>query len=197
MPKKENKEWLQSWCDDTNNANLPRVLLIGDSITRAYQGSVREALKDTCCVDCIATSYAIDMPIYHKLIQAFVKDSSYTLIHFNHGLHGIHVSKRTYKSRVKKLIGKIGKNKKIVFATTTIVYLGATRRKHGVWMKRVRERNVAITELADEFGCAINDLCACSTEFPREYYLEDGIHHAPQGIEVLANAVVRSIKNAL
>ena len=197
MRQKEQKEWLQSWCDDTNNSDLPRVLLIGDSITRAYQGVVREGLKGICYVDYVATSYAIDSPIYHKLINVFVQDSDYAVIHFNHGLHGIHISKRTYQSGVKKLIKKIADKKKIVLATTTLVYNGTTKRRHGAWMKRVRERNAAIFEIANQFGCKINDLFATSQEMPREFFMSDGIHHTLQGVERLAQAVVKSIKNSL
>ena len=33
---KERFEWVQSWCDEAPSNDLPRVLLIGDSITRQY-----------------------------------------------------------------------------------------------------------------------------------------------------------------
>ena len=47
--------------------------------------------------------------IYNTLIESFAKDSKYDLIHFNHGLHGIHLSKRSYKSRMNRLLFKIDK----------------------------------------------------------------------------------------
>lgn len=42
---KERFEWVQSWCDEALSDDLPRVLLIGDSITRQYQDRVRELLR--------------------------------------------------------------------------------------------------------------------------------------------------------
>ena len=42
---KERFEWINSWCDETLNADLPRVLLVGDSITLGYQDKVRQNLK--------------------------------------------------------------------------------------------------------------------------------------------------------
>lgn len=48
---KERFEWVQSWCDEALSDDLPRVLLIGDSITRQYQDRVRELLRGKCYVD--------------------------------------------------------------------------------------------------------------------------------------------------
>ena len=33
---KERFEWIHSWCDYSEKNDLPRVLLVGDSITNAY-----------------------------------------------------------------------------------------------------------------------------------------------------------------
>lgn len=195
--KKEQKEWVRCWCDETNESDLPRVLLIGDSITNGYQEKVRALLEGICYVDFLATSYAIDMPIYHKLVAMFVADSRYDLIHFNNGLHGIHIGKRMYKSRVKKLLQKISGEKTVLLATTTIVYQPNSKRKDGAWMKRVRERNEAMKELSEELGYEMDDLYKVSTEIPFDKRYEDGTHYLPSGYEVLAQAVAECIKNAL
>lgn len=79
---KERFEWVQSWCDEAPSNDLPRVLLIGDSITRQYQDRVRELLRGKCYVDYFSSSYAVDSPIYQTLIKAFVGDSKYAIIHF-------------------------------------------------------------------------------------------------------------------
>ena len=73
-------------------------------------------------MDYIATSYAIDSKLYNQLIYNFMMDSKYDLIHFNHGLHGIHMAKRTYKSKVVKLLAKVDKAVKIILATSTVVF---------------------------------------------------------------------------
>ncbi len=119
---KEQCEWIHSWCDETLQTDLPRVLLVGDSITHNYQETVRALLRDVCYVDYIATSYAIDSKLYNQLIYNFMMDSKYDLIHFNHGLHGIHMAKRTYKSKVVKLLAKVDKAVKIILATSTVVF---------------------------------------------------------------------------
>ena len=38
---KEQCEWIHSWCDETLQTDLPRVLLVGDSITHNYQETVK------------------------------------------------------------------------------------------------------------------------------------------------------------
>ena len=42
---REDIEWLDVWLPNTNSHDLPRVLLIGDSITRGYGPRVEADLK--------------------------------------------------------------------------------------------------------------------------------------------------------
>ncbi len=194
---KEQFEWIHSWCDDTLQNDLPRVLLVGDSITHNYQEKVRELLKGICYVDYVSTSYAIDAKIYNQLVYAFMTDSNYALIHFNHGLHGIHLSKKSYQSRVKKLLSKVDKDVKLILATSTIVYREGNKRLDGAWMKRVRERNAAVTEIAEEKGYAIDDLYTVSASIPKEYRYVDGTHYLQEGYAMLAEIVAECIHKEL
>ena len=193
--QKERYEWIHSWCDETQNADLPRVLLVGDSITYGYQEQVRARLKGVCFVDYVATSYAVDSKMYNELVKSFVADSDYALVHFNHGLHGKHMSKRTYKSRVQKLLSKI--SAKVILATSTFVYHPGNKRADASWMKRVRERNTAMQELANEKGYALDDLYAVSVAIAKDKRKDDGTHYLADGYEILADAVAESIKNNL
>ena len=194
---KEQFEWIYSWCDETMQNDLPRVLLVGDSITRNYQEKVRELLKGVCYVDYISTSYAIDTKIYNQLVYAFMTDSNYALIHFNHGLHGIHLSKKSYKSRMNKLLSKIGKDVKLVLASSTIVYREGNKRLDGAWMKRVRERNAAVQEIATENGYSVDDLYTVSASIPKEYRYVDGTHYLQEGYAMLAQTVAECISKEL
>lgn len=193
--KKEEFEWIHSWCDETSNNDLPRVLLVGDSITYNYQEKVRALLRGVCYVDYIATSYAIDTKMYNHLVHNFMTDSEYSIIHFNHGLHGKHLSKRSYKSKMEKLLNKA--SQKIILATSTVVYQEGNKRLDSSWMKRVRERNEAVYEIANENGYKVDDLYSVSVGIPKEKRYQDGTHYLPEGYEIFANAVVESIKNNL
>ena len=190
---KEQFEWIHSWCDEAANDDLPRVLLVGDSIVDGYQAKVRELLHGVCYVDFIATSYGIDTKMYATLLLAFMTDSKYALIHFNNGLHGVHITKRTYQSRLEKLLTKVEKRSKILLATSTVYYKAGNKRLNTPWMKKVKERNDAMHALAEKKGYGVDDLFFVSTEIPKENRLEDGVHYTPQGYNMLAEAVAKSI----
>lgn len=192
---KERFEWVQSWCDEAPSNDLPRVLLIGDSITRQYQDRVRELLRGKCYVDYFSSSYAVDSPIYQTLIKAFVGDSKYAIIHFNNGLHGFHIGKSTYKSRLKKLLKTLPNDCKVILANTTFVFEEGNVIPDKMWGKRVSERNVAIAELSEEFGFPIDNLYSVSRTIDSNGRSNDGTHFKEEGIDILANNVVKSILN--
>ena len=55
---RENIEWLDVWVPGNNVTDRPRVLLIGDSITRGYYKAVEDKLKGKAVVCRLATSRA-------------------------------------------------------------------------------------------------------------------------------------------
>ncbi len=56
---KERFEWLQSRCDEAGNRALPCVLLVGDSISRAYYEDVRRELAGGCATLAKAVAEAV------------------------------------------------------------------------------------------------------------------------------------------
>ena len=69
-------------------AGLPRVLLIGDSISMGYTLDVRELLKDKANVHRIPTNGG---PTTNGLkgLKDWLGDSKWDVIHFNWGLHDL------------------------------------------------------------------------------------------------------------
>lgn len=197
MMKKERYEWIQSWCDEADKNDKPRVLLVGDSITFGYQAIVRELLCDVCYVDYIATSYAIDNKIYSVIVEEMVKNSHYDIIHFNHGLHGIHMCPRTYKSKIRNLLARIKGDNKIILAESTIVYREGNKKLDREWMRRVNERNDVVAELVTELDCEWDKLFAISQSIPAEDRKADGVHYEVGGYEALADSVAKSILRIL
>lgn len=195
--QKERFEWVRSWCDEADKADKPRVLLVGDSITEGYQAIVRELLRDVCYVDYVATSYAIDNKLYTTLVEGFAKNSDYAAVHFNHGLHGVHMCPRTYKSKVKALLLRLSENSKIILAETTVVYREGNKRIDPVWRKRVNERNDVVAELVTELDCAWDRLYEVSDTLPKSSRSPDGVHYEAAGYESLADSVAKSILKIL
>ena len=191
--KKEQFEWIHSWQDENFNKDLPRILLIGDSITHNYQNKVREKLKGIAYVDYVATSYGIDSAIYKNLVLNFANYNKYDLIHFNFGLHAKHLSKLEYKKRVKHVVQKLQEICPVIIAKSTVVYCFNNIELDKSWMKRVNERNIAVEEIANELNIEIDDLFDVSCSVPKEFRYEDGTHYLTAGYEVLANQVVNII----
>ena len=69
-------------------ANLPRVLLIGDSISIGYTAAVRELLKGKANVHRPPTNCASTL-VGLKSLEAWLGDKKWDVIHFNWGLHDL------------------------------------------------------------------------------------------------------------
>ncbi len=194
--RKEKYEWIHSWCDDTGRDDIPRVLLIGDSITNGYQAKVRELLKDKCQVDYIATSYAVDCRFFNQLITDFTADSKYDVVHFNHGLHGMHMTTPVYEAAMDILASRLVMNSKVIFVTSTKTYKPGTQEitDHN---PLVQERNEAVVRLAEKYGSAVDDLYAVSDGLAMDAYSQDGTHFVDAGYTALAKAVADSITAVL
>ena len=129
--EKEDIEWMRVWCEDTNAA-LPRVLLIGDSITEGYQAGVRARMRGVACVDCLATSYGADMSIYHKMLAAVAADSSYAVIQYNFGLHAFRLDGAAYEQGYAAMLDRLAGLSQVVVATSTRALNAARRGRPGV-----------------------------------------------------------------
>lgn len=195
--KQEQFEWIHSWSDDTNNRDLPRVLLIGDSITCGYQQIVREALRGKCYVDYIATSYTLNSGFFFKLINNYINNNKYDIIHLNQGLHGFSMSKKTYKEKLKKLINQIPSSCKIILAESTVVKKAGNKTIDNKWDKKLDERNASVNELAKEMNLSINHLYEVSKNIPNDSRTDDGLHYLPDGYQILAQEVIHLVLRAM
>ena len=195
--KQEQFEWIYSWSDDTKNRDLPRVLLIGDSITCGYQQIVREALRGKCYVDYIATSYTLNSGFFFKLINNYINNNKYDIIHLNQGLHGFSMSKKTYKEKLKRLINQIPSSCKIILAESTVVKKAGNKTIDNKWDKKLDERNASVNELAKEMNLSINHLYEVSKNIPNDLRTDDGIHYLPDGYQILAQEVIHLVLRAM
>ena len=194
---KEDIEWLRIWCEETNVQNLPRIALIGDSITEGYFRFVLNALKGIARVDVLATSYSIKSNAYNAMVKSFVADSDYAVVHYNYGLHAHSVDDDTYETECTAMLDYIAKQAKAVVGTSTIVLEEDLQTESANWKEKVRARNERLVKIANEKGLAIDDLNALSQTLLGEYRAPDGVHFSEKGYELLAGHVVESIKKVL
>ncbi len=68
--------------------SLPKVLLIGDSITNHYRMNVAQHLQGKATVDSWVTAANLANPDLHDDLTKVIQQELYDVIHFNIGLHG-------------------------------------------------------------------------------------------------------------
>src|ERR1051326_7730722 len=120
-PARESIEWCDIWISHANETNLPRVLLIGDSIARDYYPEVEKRLAGKAFVARLATSRFVADPVLLKEIESVLDGAKFDIIQFNNGMHGWQHSEMEYRKAFPKLIKTIqthAPNAKLIWATT-------------------------------------------------------------------------------
>ena len=195
--EKEDIEWLRLWCEETNDTTLPRVALVGDSITEGYFRAVAEKLKGIARVDVLATSYSLKSNMYRETVKNFIADSKYEIVHYNYGLHAYHIDDESYEQGCKTLIEEIARQAKVVVGTTTIVVDSDLKTESAHWKGKVKSRNERLVKVAKELGLSINDLNSLSCRLLDDNRAPDGVHFSEKGYVALAENVAESIKGLL
>ncbi len=192
-------------------AGLPRILLIGDSISIGYTIPTREALQGVANVHRIpANGEATVMGVKNldKWLATGGAEKKWDVIHFNWGLHDLKqykdgkmapgepvwVGLGDYEKNLHTLVQQMKKTgAKLIFATTTPVPEGAGGRDPGLEVKY----NEAALRVMKEEGVAIDDLHALAASKLAEIQLPKNVHFTGPGYKVLAEQVAGSIKKAL
>jgi lysophospholipase L1-like esterase len=188
----------------TDVPGLPRVLLIGDSISIGYTLDVRALLKGKANVHRIPVNGGAT-EVGLENLKGWLGDGKWDVIHFNFGLHDAkfaseteqRASREQYVENLRKLIAEMKKTgAKLVFATTTPVpkdgVLTPTRR-----FDSIEARNELAVKLMAEQGVAIDDLYAVAKPVMATVGRPNDVHFAPEGYKLLAKAVAASIEKVL
>jgi acyl-CoA thioesterase-1 len=182
---------------------LPRVLIIGDSISMGYTGPVRALLKDKANVHRIPQNGG---PTKNGIanIDKWLGDGKWDVIHFNWGIHDLkimedgkrQVEPADYEKNLRDLVAKMkATGAKLIWASTTPIPDGQLTpvRKFG----QVKEYNDIAARVMKENGIPTDDLNAHMTpEFERLHNPGD-LHYGKEGYEFLAKQVAAEIEKAL
>ena len=199
-PKRENIEWLDVWMPKTNDIGLPRVLLIGNSITRQYYKDVEKQLEQKAFVARLSTSKSIGDPGLLQEVALILGYYKFDVVHFNNGMHGWDYSEQEYKKAfpdLYKTIRQYAPDAKLIWANTTPVRTGERMEKYDSRNERVKERNRIAYEYLKDKDVQINDLYSVAANNTVFYGGNDGVHLQPLGVKVLANQVADQIREAL
>jgi len=187
----------------TDVAGLPRVLLIGDSISIGYTLPVRKLLEGKANVHRIPTNGGPTKNGTANLTK-WLGDGKWDVIHFNFGLHDLRhmddgsrqVAPADYERNLRSLVADLKKTgAKLIFATTTPVPEGELTppRTFG----DVATYNEIALKVMKENGVAIDDLNAAVTPDIAKLQNKADVHYNAEGYAVLGKAVVKSINAAL
>ena len=122
LADRERIEWTDVWLPNSTDAKLPRVLLIRNSITKAYYPAVAKLLDGKAYVCKLATSQFLSDPMLLSTLKNVLDHYHFDVIHFNNGMHGWQHSEQEYRLAFKKYISLIRKHApgaKLIWAKTT------------------------------------------------------------------------------
>jgi hypothetical protein len=198
-PPLEKIEWTDVWVTNANQNDLPRVLLVGDSIVRGYFAAVEKDLTGKANCARYTTSMFLGNPDYLDELKVILKRYRFSVIHINNGLHGWDDTEEQYRQSLPKLmemVKKYGKGAVVIWATTTPQRSAENPAQLASTTDRVKERNRIAVEYMTRHGIAVDDLYNLVAEHP-EYYRDDHTHFNDQGQAVEGKQVSDIILQSL
>jgi hypothetical protein len=182
-----------AWDYVKDDPKLPRVLLIGDSISRGYTLPVRKALAGKVNVhrapeNCGPSSNGL------KKIEIWLADGKWDVIHFNFGIHDRKTALDVYQQNLEKLIARMQQTgATLIWASTTPV----KEPQKDTHNEQLVERNKVAAELMHAHGIAVDDLYAAMLPNLDKYQNPSDVHFNGEGYDFLGQQVARSIEAAL
>ena len=189
---------------------LPRVLLIGDSISMGYTPAVRDLLKGKANVlhppeNCSSTVVGL------KRLDAWLGEKKWDVIHFNFGLHDLKyivdekgtmgtvengkqwVPLEEYEKNLRQIVERLKKTgAKLIWCSTTSVPEGAAGRVPGDEVKY----NQAAAKVMAESGVETDDLYAVAAK-AKDIQQPKNVHFTGEGYKQLAAVVVAKVEKAM
>ena len=191
---------------------LPRVLLIGDSISIGYTIPVRKLLKGKVNLHRIPTNGGPTIKGLEQ-IDAWIGKKKWDVIHFNWGLHDlkyigpngenlfpkekggkVQVALLEYEKNLERLVHRLSKTgAKLIWRNTTPIPPGSRGRYVGDSIKY----NNAASRVMIRHGIPTHDLFTISRERMQEIMRPANVHYTEEGSKVLAVSVAEVILDAL
>ena len=179
---------------------LPRVLLIGDSISIGYTLPTREALAGKANVhrppaNCGGTPNVV------RHLDKWLGPGGWDVIHFNSGIHDIKrpggkrvVTPRQYEKNLRIVVERLKKTgAELIWCSTT----QSPEAVCGAPAKDFVTYNAVARKVMEENGIRVNDLYGFSLPRLHEIQIPVNSHFTAEGSKVLATQVTAAILKAL
>jgi acyl-CoA thioesterase-1 len=184
-------------------AGLPRVLLIGDSISIGYTIPVRELLRGKANVHRILTNGGpTSNGVLH--LSEWLGVGKWDVIHFNFGLHDLKIGEdgsrqvpvSKYEQNLRELVMRLRQTgARLIFASTTPVPDAKVN------PPRVNADVIAYNKVAAkvmiEAGIPTDDLYSLAMPKLAAIQLPANVHYTPEGYATLASQAAESILKEL
>jgi lysophospholipase L1-like esterase len=190
-----------------SDPKLPRILLIGDSISIGYTPYVRELLQGKTNVYRIPDNGG-DTGKGLQMLDFWLGKRPWQVIHFNWGLHDLKYFKDgkldlggsqirsvvDYTQNLTKIVKHLKKTgAKLIWASTTPIPEGSNGRIAGDEI----HYNRSAEEVMKDQGIPINDLYGVILPHLAEFQLPQNVHFTIEGSEFLGKRVAEKILDLL
>lgn len=183
------------WDYVADDPRLPRVLLIGDSISGGYTLPARKALAGIANVhkapeNCGPTANGL------KKLDVWLGDGKWDVIHFNFGIHDRKTAPDQYVQRLEQIVARLEKTgAKLIWASTTPV--PAATKDGPAMPAAIEERNKLAADVMQRHGIPTDDLFATLRPHMEQVMKPDNVHPNGEGYAILGKQVAASIQAAL
>lgn len=194
--KYERLEWDYTWLEHVEDETVDKVLYIGDSISVGIRTIATEKSDKKIYFDNFGTSKGLDNPYLQDSIKFFaMQQPNRSAVIFNNGLHAFDLDDDTeykfyYEKMIEFLLEEFKGTPLLIALSTHVAHEGEDE---GGMEARVINRNHIASCIAEKYNLPIIDLYTVSLN-NAQLLSEDGIHYTNQGYEVLAEEILRVLK---
>ena len=180
------------------DAQLPNVLLLGDSITRNYFPQVTKDLAGVVNVYLMASSTSIgDLRLPRQIKEfAALEKVRFRVVHFNNGMHGWGYTEAQYKAAFPSVLhavhSLVAKDGALVWASITPVRPDAT---NSATNPRIEERNAIAETLIKRGGIELDNQYKLMQQHQDLY--QDSVHFNTAGAQIQGDQAAATIRSAL
>lgn len=186
-----------AWDFVVDDPKLPRVLLIGDSVSRAYTLGVRKLLAGRANVhrapeNCGPTANGLKKL---DLWLGSAGSAPWDVIYFNFGIHDRATPIADYTARLTQILARLTQTgATVIWASTTPIPDDLPKKQTAA---SIVERNAAAAVLMAQHHVAVDDLFTFITPHLAETQKPGDVHYNDRGYELLSQHVAATIRAKL
>jgi lysophospholipase L1-like esterase len=183
-----------AWDFVKDDPKLPRVLLIGDSVSRGYTQPTRVALAGKANVhrapaNCGPTASGL------KNLEVWLGEGKWDVIHFNFGIHDRATPAADYVKRLEEIVTRLEKTgAKLIWASTTPIPDNPAQKQTA---QSVVEKNALAAEVMTKHGIPTDELFGAMTPRLKEFQPPLDVHFTGAGYDFLGAKVGESILSVI